>query len=61
MLDLIKKLKLVMDEKRINTTTAAIFIHCDARQVDRWLKGQATPTLLYREAIKKGTRRMKRL
>ncbi len=61
MLDLIKELKFVMKEKRINTTTAAIFIHCDARQVDRWLKGKATPTLLYREAIKKGIRRLKKL
>lgn len=61
MLDLIKKLESVMREKRINATTVAIFIHCDARQVDRWLKGQATPTLLYREAIKRGIRRMKRL
>ena len=54
MLNLIKELKSTMEEKEINTTTAAIFIHCDARQVDRWLKDQATPTLLYREAIKKG-------
>lgn len=61
MLNLIKELKAVMEEKKINTTTAAIFIHCDARQVDRWLKDQATPTLLYREAIKKGIRRLKRL
>ena len=61
MLNLIKELKSVMKEKRINTTTAAIFSHCDARQIDRWFKEQATPTLLYREAIKKGIRRLKKL
>ena len=61
MLDLIEELKSVMEEKEIKATTASMFIHCDARQVDRWLKGEATPTLLYREAIKKGIRRLRRL
>ena len=61
MLDLIKELKSVMEEKEIKAATASMFIRCDARQVDRWLKGQATPTMLYREAIKRGIRRMKRL
>ena len=61
MLDLIKELKLVMDERKIKATMAAMFIRCNARQVDRWLKGEATPTMLYREAIKRGIRRMKRL
>ena len=61
MLDLLKELKLIMEEREIKATTAAMFIGCNGRQVDRWLKGQAIPTMLYREAIKRGIRRMKRL
>lgn len=61
MLNLIKELESTMAEKKIKATMAAIIIHCNARQVDRWIKGQSIPGLLSREAIKRGIRRMKRL
>jgi len=61
MLDLIQELKTVMEDKKIQPTTAAVFLRCSARQIDRWLKGQSTPTLMYRDAIKKGIKRMERL
>jgi hypothetical protein len=61
MIEIIEQLRAVMEEKNLSSTTAALFIRCSARQVDRWLKGEATPTFLYREAIKKAIKKMKKL
>ncbi|MCK4816635.1 hypothetical protein KA005_12770 [bacterium] len=61
MIDLIKELKSVMEEKKFKGTTAAKFINCSARQVYRWIKSEHIPTAISREAIKRGIRRMKRL
>lgn len=61
MIEIIEQLKEVMEEKKINSYTAAMLIRCSARQLNRWLKGESIPTILYREAIKKGIKRMKKL
>ena len=61
MLDLIKELEAIMKERKVKANTAAMFIHCTARQVGRWIKGESIPSLLSREAIRRGINRMKRL
>ena len=58
---LIEELRKVMEEKKISPATASKFIEADQRQVYRWLKYEASPTQLYRKAIKRGIDRIRRL
>jgi hypothetical protein len=59
MIDLVKELKGIVEEKQISPETAARFIGASGREVRRWIKGEATPNLLGRQAIKRGIRRIK--
>lgn len=61
MIDLIAELKRIMEEKGFSCDTMSRFIGCSARQVDRWVLGESKPTMVYRELIKKGIRKVKRL
>jgi hypothetical protein len=60
MIDIIKELAAVMDEKQISPETAARFLDCSGRQVRRWLEEKAIPNLTSRKKIRLGLRRIKR-
>ena len=60
-MDLIDELKTTMKEKGFSADTMSKFIGCSSRQVERWIKGDAKPTLVYQRLIRKGIRRVKRL
>ncbi len=61
MIDLIKELKDLMEEKKISAIAAAGYIRCSPRQVERWLKEESVPSPIYREAIRRGIRQIKNL
>lgn len=58
---LILELKETLKEKDISPETASRFIECSTKQVYFWLNGTSKPTQLYRKAIQRGLKRMKRL
>lgn len=60
-MDLIEELKRIMKEKSFSADAMSKFIGCSARQVDRWISGEAKPTLVYQMLIRKGINRVKRL
>lgn len=59
--ELIENLRKVMDEKGLSAETASKFIDCSFKQVYLWLKYEARPTRIYKKAIQRGIKRMKRL
>jgi len=59
MIEIVKELKAVLKEKRISPEAASRFIGASGRTVRRWVKAEAKPNLLGREAIKRGIRRIK--
>jgi DNA-binding XRE family transcriptional regulator len=61
MIELLGKLKELMDEKEISAETAALFIGVTGQEVRRWLKGEFTPTLKSRRKIRRGIRRIKKI
>jgi len=60
-MELIDELRAVMKEKGFSADTMSKFIGCSARQVDRWISGEAKPTQVYQKLIRKGIRRVKKL
>ena len=60
-MDLIKELETTMKERGFSAETMSKFIGCTARQVDRWIKGEAKPTFVYQQLIRKGIKKVKRL
>lgn len=60
-MELIEELKEVMEEKGFSADTMSKFIGCSARQVGRWLNGEAKPSFVYQKLIKKGIKRVKKL
>lgn len=60
MIDIVKELGSLMEEKRISPETAARFLDCNGRQVRRWLEGDAIPNLTSRQKIRCGMRRIKK-
>ncbi|MBA7523220.1 hypothetical protein ES705_15343 [subsurface metagenome] len=58
---LIIALKQTLEEKKISPETASRFIECSPKQVYLWIKGQSKPHRLYRKAIQRGLKRMKKL
>ena len=60
-MDLIQELKTVMEEKGFSCDTMSKFIGCSARQVDRWILGEAEPTRVYQILIKKGIKKVRSL
>lgn len=61
MIEIVKELKEVLKEKEISPETAARFIGASGREVRRWIKGEVTPNLLGRQAIRRGIRRIQRM
>jgi hypothetical protein len=59
-IEIIKELKRVIEEKRISPETAARFIGCSGREVRRWLEDEHIPLPLSRQAIRRGIRRMEK-
>lgn len=60
MIEIVKELKRVIEEKKISPETAARFIGCSGREVRRWLEGEHVPLPLSRQAIRRGLRRIKK-
>jgi len=60
-MDLIEELKKVMEENGFSCDTMSKFIGCSARQVDRWILGEAKPTFPYQKMIRAGIKKVKRL
>lgn len=61
MIDLIKELKRVMEERKISPEGASRYIGCAAKSIYRWLDDEATPNLVYQERIQQAIRKMKKL
>lgn len=59
--EIILELKKVMDEKKLSAGTMARLIGCDSSQIGRWINGNARPTLVYQQLIRKGINRAKSL
>lgn len=61
MSDLITDLKNTMDERGLSPEDASKFIGCSFIQVYRWLRRESVPTFLYRKAILKTIKKMKKM
>ena len=57
--NLILELKKVMEEKELSQAVMSRFIGCNQAQVGRWIKGQAKPTPVYRNLIRKALKQLK--
>lgn len=57
---LVLELKKVMTEKGLSAMVVSRFIGCNQAQVGRWIKGQAKPTPVYRDLIRKALRQIKK-
>ena len=60
-MEIIKDLKEVMQWKGFSADTMSKYIGCSARQVARWVSGEAKPTRVYQDLIRKGIKRIKDL
>jgi hypothetical protein len=58
MIDIVKELKQVIEEKQISPETAARFIGVSGREVRRWLEDRTVPLPVSRKAIRAGLRRI---
>jgi len=58
--DLIEKLRTVMQEKKLSPERMCKFIGCSGRQVRRWVEGKLKPSLLSKNAIKMGLKKIRR-
>jgi len=58
---LVIELKGIMKEKGLSASVVSRFIGCNQAQVSRWVKGQANPTPVYRDLIRKALKRIKSL
>jgi len=58
--DLVLELKKVMKEKDLSASVVSRFIGCNQAQVGRWVKGQARPTSVYRDLIRKALRLLRK-
>jgi len=48
-----------MEEKSLSAAVVSKFIGCNQVQVGRWIKGQAKPTPVYRDLIRKALKQLK--
>jgi len=60
MIEIVRELKQVIEEKKISAETAAHFIGCSGREVRRWLDDGTIPLPLSRQAIRRGIRRIRK-
>ncbi|MBA7596001.1 hypothetical protein ES703_02970 [subsurface metagenome] len=61
MIDLVKELNKVMEEKGFSCATMSLFIGCSPRQIDRWLLEKSRPTFVYQQLIRKGIKKVRSL
>jgi len=61
MSDLITDLKNTMDERGLSPEDTSKFIGCSFIQVYRWLRRESAPTFLYRKAILRAIKKMKKM
>ena len=61
MSDLITDLKNTMDERGLSPEDTSKFIGCSFIQVYRWLRRESVPTFLYRKAILRAIKKMKKM
>ena len=59
--DLITDLKNTMDERGLSPEDASKFIGCSFIQVYRWLRRESVPTFIYRKAISRAIKKMKKM
>jgi predicted site-specific integrase-resolvase len=60
MIEIVKELKQVIEEKKISPETAARFIGVSGREVRRWLEDGVIPLPISRQAIRRGIRRIRK-
>jgi len=61
MIEIVKELKEVLEEKKISPETAAVFIGVSGQEIRRWLNESFIPNLKNRLAIRRGLRRIKKI
>jgi len=61
MIEIIRELKRVIQEKKISPETAALFIGVTGREVRRWLEDRVIPLPESRRAIRRGLRRIRKI
>ena len=61
MKDLITDLKNTINEKGLSPGDASKFIGCSSVQAYRWVRGESIPTLIYRKAIAKALKKIKKM
>ncbi|GAI42686.1 unnamed protein product, partial [marine sediment metagenome] len=54
------ELKKIMKEKGLSASVVSKFVGCNQAQVGRWVKGQARPTSVYRDLIRKALGHMRK-
>jgi len=59
--DLIADLEDTIRERGLSAEDASKFIGCSSVQVYRWLRRESVPTFLYRKAILRATKKMKKM
>lgn len=60
MIEIMKSLKKVMEDKHLSPEQASGYIGCSGRQIRRWLEEVCIPNPVYREAIRQGIEKIKR-
>ena len=61
MIDIVKDLKRVIEEKKISPETAALFIGVHGREIRRWLDEEFIPNVESRKKIRRGIRRIRKI
>ncbi len=61
MMDLITKLEKEMNQKNLSAEDTAKIIGCSFSQVYRWIKRENKPNFLYRKAVERAIKKMKRM
>lgn len=60
MIEIIRELKAVIEEKKISPETAALFIGVSGREIRRWLEDGIIPLPASRKKIRRGLRRIQK-
>jgi len=61
MKDIRDELKEIMEEKGLSPEEVSKFIGCSGQQVRRWIKKENKPSLIYKQAIRRGIKKIKRV
>jgi hypothetical protein len=60
MIEIVKELKAVIEEKKISPETAALFVGVSGREIRRWLEDGIIPLPASRKKIRRGLRRIRK-